>query len=108
MKSFCHCASGEDNKLSIHFGEDKTKYLLFSKMRGLREVNKSFEGHSSKQHETGEYLGCQHASKLSGEPMASKVLTKINDKLKFPYHQSRYLTPAIDYRCSSLIMDVPL
>ena len=71
-------------------------------------------GHSIKQHETVEYLGCQLDSKLSGEAMASKVLKKINAKLKFLYHQSRYLTPAyrrllcdaliqphFDYGCSS-------
>ena len=34
------------NKLSIHFGEDKTKSILFSKMRGLKEINISFAGHS--------------------------------------------------------------
>ena len=33
------------NKLSIHFGEDKTKSILFSKARCLRELNISFEGH---------------------------------------------------------------
>ena len=49
-------------------------------------------GHSIKQHETVEYLGCQLDSKLSGEAMASKVLKKINAKLKFLYRQSRYLT----------------
>ena len=43
-----------DNKLSIHFGEDKTKSILFSKTRGLREINISFAGHSIKQHETVE------------------------------------------------------
>ena len=103
-----------DNKLSIHFGEDKTKSILFSKTRGLKEINISFAGHSIKQHETVEYLGCQLDSKLSGEAMASKVLKKINAKLKFLYRQSRYLTPAdrrplctaliqphFDYGCSS-------
>ena len=65
-----------DNKLSIHFGEDKTKSILFSKTRGLKEINISFAGHSIKQHETVEYLGCQLDSKLSGEAMASKVLKK--------------------------------
>ena len=29
-----------DNKLSIHFGENKTKSILFSKARVLREINK--------------------------------------------------------------------
>ena len=74
-----------DNKLSIHFGEDKTKSILFSKTRGLKEINTSFAGHSIKQHETAEYLCCQLDSKLSGEAMASKVLEKINAKLKFLY-----------------------
>ena len=35
-----------DNKLSIHFGEDKTKSILFSKARGSRDINISFAGHS--------------------------------------------------------------
>ena len=65
-----------DNKLSIHFGEDKTKSNLFSKTRGLREINISFAGHSIKQHETVEYLTCQLDSKLSAESMISKVLKK--------------------------------
>ena len=63
-----------DNKLSIHFGEDKTKLILFSKTRGLRKTNVSFAGHSIKEHKTAEYLGCQLDSKLSGEVMASKIL----------------------------------
>ena len=63
-----------DNKLSIHFGEDKTKSILFSKTRGLREINISFPGHSIKHHETVEYLGCQIDSRLSKEAMASNVL----------------------------------
>ena len=61
-----------DNKLSIHFGEDETKSILFSKTRGLREINISFAGNSIKQHKTVEYLDCQLDSKLSGEAMASK------------------------------------
>ena len=65
-----------DNKLSIHFGDDKTKSILFSKTRGLREINISFAGHSIKQYETVEYFSCQLDSKLSGEAMASKVLKR--------------------------------
>ena len=91
FSSLCQWFIG--NRLSVHFGEDKTKLILFSKMRGLKEINISFVGHSIKQHETVEYLGCQLDSKLSGEVMASKDLKKINAKLKFLYRQSRYLTP---------------
>ena len=76
-----------DNKLSIHFGEDKTKSIPFSKTRGLSKINTSFVGHSIKQHKTVEYLGCQFDSKLSGEAMASKLWKKINAKLKFLYRQ---------------------
>ena len=61
-----------DSKLSIHFGEDKTKSILFSNTRGLKEINISFAGHSIKQHETIEYLGCQLDSKLSGERWLQK------------------------------------
>ena len=55
-----------DNKLSIHFREDKTKSILFSKTGGLKETNISFAGHFIKQHETVEHLGCRLDSKLSG------------------------------------------
>ena len=61
-----------DNKRSM------SKSILFSKTRGLREINISFTSHSIKQHKTIEYLGCHLDSKLSGEAMASKVLKKIN------------------------------
>ena len=112
FSSLCHRFI--DNKLSTHFGEDKTKSILFSKANGLWEINISFEGHFIKQHETVEYLGCQLNSKLSGGAMASKVLKKINAKLKFLYRQRRHLTPTyrrllrsaliqphFDYGCSS-------
>ena len=46
-----------DNKLSIHFGEDKTESILFSKTRGSREIDILFADHSIKQHEAVEYLG---------------------------------------------------
>ena len=74
FSSLCQWFIG--NKLSIHFGEDKTKSVLFSKKRGLREINISFAGHSIKQHKTEEYIGSQLDSNLSGEAMASKVLKK--------------------------------
>ena len=73
-------------------------------MRGLKEINISSAGRSIKQRKTVEYLSYQLDSKLSGEVMASKDLKKVNVKLKFLYHQSRYLTPA--YRrllCNALI-----
>ena len=52
---------------------------------GLREINIYFTAYFIKQHETVEYLGCQLNPKLSGEAIASKVLKKINGKVKFLY-----------------------
>ena len=65
-----------DGKLSIHFGENKTKSIFFSRAKGLKEINISFADHSIKQHETEGYLECQLDSKLIGKAMASKVLNK--------------------------------
>ena len=55
----------------------------------------SFTGYSIKQHDRVEYLACQLDSKLSGEALASKILWKINPKLKFIYRKSRYLTSTL-------------
>ena len=56
----------------IHFGEDNTKSILFSKAKCLKEINISFAGYSIKQHDTADCLGCQIDYKSSGEGMASK------------------------------------
>ena len=49
------CQWFKDNKLSIHFGGDKTKPTLFSRPRDLRKINISFADHSIKKHKTVEY-----------------------------------------------------
>ena len=51
----------------------------------------SFAGYSIKQHDTVEYLGFQLGSELSGKALVSKVLRKINAKLKFLYWKSIYI-----------------
>ena len=53
-----------DNKMSIHFGDEKTRSTLPSKTSGLREINVSFPAHSIRQHEKVEYLDCKLASKF--------------------------------------------
>ena len=65
----------------------------------------SFPGYSFKQHDTVEYLGCQLDSKLSAEPLASKVLRKINAKLKFLYRKSIYLIPAFKRLLSNVLIE---
>ena len=75
-----------DNKLSIHFGEDKTKCILFGTKHGLNKVNsleiKYGEIHI-KQYHTVTYLSCLLDETFSGESMALKVINKINSRLRF-------------------------
>ena len=47
-----------DNKSSIHFGEDKTKCILFSRDKNIPELNITFNNNRIKQYRMVEYLGC--------------------------------------------------
>ena len=83
-----------DNKLSIHFGEDKTKTILFSPKnlsKGAEPLIVKRNDVTLKQFSSVEYLGCLLDSTLSGEEMAVKVLTKVNGRLRFLYRQGKYL-----------------
>ena len=83
-----------DNKLSIHFGEDKTKSILFTWSKTPEKLNISFQDHSIRQYNCVEYLGCFLDYNLNGETMVRKILKKINDKLKFLYRQADFLNPS--------------
>ena len=72
-----------DTKLSIPFGEDKTRYILFTRSKKTEKLNINFQDHSIRQYNCVEYLGCFLDYNLRGETMARKVLNKINGKLKF-------------------------
>ena len=106
-----------DNKLSIHFGEDKTKSILFVSKRKLKSVGKlniKYRDINIKQHSQVTYLGCVLDETMSGESMALKIINKINGKLKFLYRKNKFLTsdlrrllcnaiiqPHFDYACSA-------
>merc|ERR1712034_115796 len=69
-----------DNKLSIHFGEDKTKSILFTSKNKLKKVGDLSIHHGDiqiKQHSKVTYLGCILDEDLSGESMATKVNRQI-------------------------------
>ena len=69
-----------DNKLSIHFGEEKTKSILFGTKRRLKNLNELDIRRGDikiKQYTKVTYLGCTIDNNLSGESMATIVLTKI-------------------------------
>ena len=77
-----------DNKLSIHFGEDKTKSILFAgktRAKNIRQLNIKYKDINIKKHSEVTYLGCVLDETMSGEPMALKVINKINGRLKFLY-----------------------
>ena len=87
-----------DNKLSIHFGEDKTKSILFAskrKIKSARKLNVKYKNIELKQHLQVTYLGCVLDETLCGELMALKALNKINGKLKFLYRKNKFLTPTL-------------
>ena len=105
LKTFCDWFV--DNKLSIHFGEDKTKSIPFaSKLRekNTRQLNIKYKDINIKQHSEVTYFGCVLDETVSGEPMPLKVINKISGKLKFPYRKNRFLSPELRRMlCNALI-----
>ena len=97
-----------DNKLPIHFGEDKTKTILFSSKNFSKNADKiEIRRHDIilKQFDLVEYLGCFpefSCSTLSGEQMALKVLGKINGRLRLLYRQGKYLGQKLGECCVTL------
>ena len=95
-----------DNKLSIHFGEDKTKSIIFGsnrKMKNLQELEIR-RAETKIKHPQVVYLGCTLDSRLSGETMALQALGKINGRLKFLYRKKDFLTPSLKrLLCNALI-----
>ena len=106
-----------DNKLSIHFGEDKTKSILFSSKRKVRKaspLNIQYKDIKIKQYSKVTYLGCILDETLSGESMATHVINKVNSRLRFLYRQNKFLDiplrrllcnamiqPFFDYACNA-------
>ena len=66
-----------DYKLSIHFGEAKTKSILFSTKNRKRKIGTlviQYGDIKIKQYSKTTYLGCELDESLSGEAMALKVI----------------------------------
>ena len=111
-----------DNKLSVHFGEDKTKSILFSskcKANQAEPLNIVYNGVPIKQHASVNYLGCILDQTVSGETMGLKVINKINSRLRFLYRKQSFLSPKLkrtlcnaliqphfDYACTAWYLDL--
>ena len=96
-----------DNKLCVHFGEEKTKSIMFGTKRQLknqRDLVLRYEDIEIKQHSKVTYLGCILDNDLSGESMATKILSLVNSSLKFLYRKQKFLTlPLRRLLCNALI-----
>ena len=71
-----------DNKLSIHFGEDKTKSILFSSKRKIKKaspLNIQYKDIKIKQYTKATYLGCILDETLCGKSMTIHVIKQIPD-----------------------------
>ena len=88
------------NKLSIYFGEGKTKFLQVN-VDQLSIRNKHI---NIKQNSPVAYLMCVLDKIMPVEPMVLQVINKINGKLKFLYRKKRCLTKELRRNlCSALI-----
>ena len=96
-----------DNKLSIHFGEDKTKSILFStknKIKKADSLNIKYNDIEIKQNRSVTYLGCILDESLKGESMARHVINKVNSILRFLYRNNRIFSSKLRrLLCNSLI-----
>ena len=96
-----------DNKLSVHFSEEKTKSILFGTKRQLkdqRDLNLKYGDIEIKQYCRVTYLGCILDNILSGEHMAAKVLNTVNNRLKFLYRKQKFLSLSLRrLLCNALI-----
>ena len=82
-----------DNKRSIHFREDKTKFILFGTKRKLRKVGKlniAYQGIDIKQNSQVTFLGCILDETMSSEPMVYKTIKKINPRLSYLFRKSTF------------------
>ena len=94
-----------NSKLNIHFGEDKTKSILFTfKTKKLQKLEVIYNNIRIKQHSPVTYLGCILEETMSGESMAHKVISKVNARLKFLREKKKHLTPNLRrVNCNALI-----
>ena len=96
-----------DNKLSIHFGEDKIKSILFGskhKIQKSKPLNIQYNDINIKQYSKVTYLVCIFDEPCSGESMAIHVINKIYSRLRFLYRQNRFLDfPLGRLLCNAMI-----
>ena len=61
----------------------------------IYQLNYKYKDINIKQHSEVTYFGCMLDKTMSGEPMALKVINKVNSKLKFLYRKNTFLSPEL-------------
>ena len=98
-----------DDKLSIHFGEEKTESILLGTIKRLknsRNLDMQYKDIKIKQHAKVTHLGCILDGNLSCEAMATKVLGTINRRLNIPIQEAKIfklLFASIAMQCANTI-----
>ena len=93
-------------RLSILFGEDKTKSILSASKRrskNVRQLNLRDKHENTMQRLQLTYLECVLDKTMSGESVALKVTNKINEKLTFLYRKDRHITKSF-VECSEMLL----
>ena len=77
----------------------KIKFALvcwwLRRAKNICKLNLSYKEINIKQQAQVRYLGCVLDESMSGEPMALKVVDKINGKLKFLFRKNIFSTPEL-------------
>ena len=97
--------------LASILGRTKQNQFSLQVKIGLKNIGKLDIHHGEvkiKQHSKVTYLGCILDEDMSGESMATKVLGKINAKLRFLYRKNKFLTSSLHrLLCNALIQPHP-
>ena len=88
------CDCFVDNKLSIHFGENKTKCILSVHKKSYQSLTYD---NSRNQYHMIENLGPYLDTNLIGESIAMESLRTIEAKLQFLHTQNDCLTPELHW-----------
>ena len=100
------CERFVDSRLSFHFGEDKTKYILKIQEGKIKKVPKlkiNYKNIQIIQHSKATYSGGILDETMSGKSMALKVINKINSRLKFLHRKNFFLTPVLRWFCNAFV-----
>ena len=91
-------------KLSVHFGEDKTKSILFTPKHRSKSIDISYKDAKIKQYSKMTYFGSVLDERLRRESMAMQVCTRVTSKRKFLYRKNRFLSKDLSrLLCNTLV-----